>query len=804
MATTNDPEDDRGDEGEDGLDEVQPVRVQVDCELLVVVEQLLRVRHGAHSTGGADSTSVASERTDTPCRTVALVDGASAARRPRRRAAGGRHDAVDARRRHRRRRLGQDPGARPADRLPRRHRHRRRPPHAGADVHPPGRRRAAPPAPRRRAARVDRGGHVPLRRPRRDAPAVGRRGPAGAEHHQRPASPDRRRRRAVPGRHDRRRTLVVRRPRHRARRLRRRGASRRTAAAAFRRRPSPRSSPTTRRSSAGAASSTSTTCSSCSPASSTADRGVRRRRALALPSRPRRRGPGPQPGAVPDCSASSSPGATTSSSSATRPRRSTGSTAPTRRCSSTSTVTCPASRSSASRRTAGARRRSSPPDCTCCAPRASRGDAVSARDDGPAVEVRGAADEHAEADARRPLRRRPTACACCAPARSPCSPAPTSSSPCCASALDGGGVAVRQQAIPAGSPLAAAVGDGDRTAVGSAAAGVGARRARDRRRRPIGATMPPREQADRRVAAAALDFLREQPYGDGSGFRSWIATTRRVRRAGQRRRRRTAHVPRRQGPRVAHRRRDGRRDRAGPPPIGDDARRQGGGSTAAPRGDDEGERPAARHVRRATARLRPQAEPVHRRAAHRGGRRSSPHRRTSTARPTSSPCAPTRCTSWRRTAARAAALLPAQICSDADLSAIAAAPPSSPDELSTLASFGPVTAAQVFEPISAALDAADAVSADSHAAASLGQHVRPRAAGWSAAPRRAPAARIGVGAEVDDAPEPRVAVEAQHVGGDGRPTAGDRRRAPGAGGGSAARRGTARGDWPGRRAAPRR
>ena len=63
--------------------------------------------------------------------------------------------------------------------------------------------------------------------------------------------------------------------------------------------------------------------------------------------------------------------------------------------------------------------------------------------------------------------------------------------------------------------------------------------------------------------------------------------------------------------------------------------------------------------------------------------------------------------SWRRTAARAAALLPAQICSDADLSAIAAAPPSSPDELSALASFGPVTAAQVFEPIRAALDAAD-------------------------------------------------------------------------------------------------
>jgi ribonuclease D len=66
---------------------------------------------------------------------------------------------------------------------------------------------------------------------------------------------------------------------------------------------------------------------------------------------------------------------------------------------------------------------------------------------------------------------------------------------------------------------------------------------------------------------------------------------------------------------------------------------------------------------------------------------------------------------WRSTAARAAALLPAQICSDADLAAIAAAPPSSADELSAIASFGPVTAAQVFEPIRAALDAADSSSA---------------------------------------------------------------------------------------------
>jgi ATP-dependent exoDNAse (exonuclease V) beta subunit len=62
--------------------------------------------------------------------------------------------------------------------------------------------------------------------------------------------------------------------------------------------------------------------------------------------------------------------------------------------------------------------------------------------------------------------------------------------------------------------------------------------------------------------------------------------------------------------------------------------------------------------------------------------------------------------SWRQAAARAAALLPTQICSDAELAAIAKAPPSSPEELSTITGFGPVTAARVFEPIRAALEAA--------------------------------------------------------------------------------------------------
>ncbi len=32
-------------------------------------------------------------------------------------------------------------------------------------------------------------------------------------------------------------------------------------------------------------------------------------------------------------------------------------------------------------------------------------------------------------------------------------------------------------------------------------------------------------EAERRVATALLDFLRDQPRGDGAEFRSWIATT---------------------------------------------------------------------------------------------------------------------------------------------------------------------------------------------------------------------------------------------------------------------------------------
>ena len=74
--------------------------------------------------------------------------------RPRPCPGGGRHDAVAARRGHRRAGVGQDPRAHAAHRLPSRHRHRRRPPHRGAHVHPRGGRRAAPPLAAQRRARA--------------------------------------------------------------------------------------------------------------------------------------------------------------------------------------------------------------------------------------------------------------------------------------------------------------------------------------------------------------------------------------------------------------------------------------------------------------------------------------------------------------------------------------------------------------------------------------------------------------------------------------------------------------------------
>ena len=232
----------------------------------------------------------------------------------------------------------------PADRLPRRHRHGRRPPHAGADVH----REAAGELRRRlrgaRAARPRRGGHVPRRRPRPPAPALGRPRPAPADGRRRPRPPARRG--SPAGCHWPSLAARPTGPRRRAAAAGYVGAPRRPAGAG-RRRPtgSPQRWPlralkrrrgvvdlddllmTRRRAGRGP--------------------GVGRGRALALTATCSSTRPRTSTRSSTGCSTCSSAGATTSSSSATRRRRSTASTAPTRRCSPTSA--------------AAARRRGRPP-----------------------------------------------------------------------------------------------------------------------------------------------------------------------------------------------------------------------------------------------------------------------------------------------------------------------------------------------------------------------------------------------------------------------------------------------------------
>ncbi len=94
-----------------------------------------------------------------------------------------------------------------------------------------------------------------------------------------------------------------------------------------------------------------------------------------------------------------------------------------------------------------------------------------------------------------------------------------------ADALRGVGVAVRRSATATGSPLQAAVRHA--AALGSASRLRGW--AHDVLDAPESHTTNPTtsEEPDpeRRVAAAALGFLREQPLGDGATFRAWVATT---------------------------------------------------------------------------------------------------------------------------------------------------------------------------------------------------------------------------------------------------------------------------------------
>jgi DNA helicase-2/ATP-dependent DNA helicase PcrA len=215
-----------------------------------------------------------------------------------------------------------------------------------------------------------------------------------------------------------------------------------------------------------------------------------------------------------------------------------------------------------------------------------------------------------------------------------------------------------------------------------------------------------RERADRRVAAAVLDFLREQPLGDGFALRAWIAATNPFSdpsdadgvelltfHAAKGREWHTVVVTGVETGLVPHR----------------------SASTV----DAKAEEARLLHV----AFTRASDELVVTRAERRRGysRQESPfivglpidraepvrapeelHRPPD---PAAQRAAALR--AWRVSAARAASLLPDQICSDDDLTAIATSPPSSAEELTSLTTIGPIAAARLFPPIRKALDTAD-------------------------------------------------------------------------------------------------
>ena len=329
------------------------------------------------------------------------------------------------------------------------------------------------------------------------------------------------------------------------------------------------------RSSAGAAWSTSTTCWRSSLGELAGDGAWCRRGALALPPPSSSTRPRTSTRCSTASSSNSSAGAATSTSSVIRRRRSTASTAPTRACSSTSPIACRASRSSAARRTTARRRRSSPParrvlragGLAACGVlgarrrpgrahrrrrrRAARG---VARGRVPAVarsrrrahrRCRRARPHEPAAHPARRRARRPPACPCAA------------------------------ERLRPGSPLGTAITTATRLPSATRLRGVGARRAR-RRDDPD----EPERRAPRRRDRARLP-PRAARSATAPALRSWLATVRPLRRG--RRWRRAAHVPRRQGPGVADRRRHRRRDRLGPPPQRDHRRSEGRGGAPAPR-----------------------------------------------------------------------------------------------------------------------------------------------------------------------------------------------------------------------------
>jgi DNA helicase-2/ATP-dependent DNA helicase PcrA len=284
-----------------------------------------------------------------------------------------------------------------------------------------------------------------------------------------------------------------------------------------------------------------------------------------------------------------------------------------------------------------------------------------------------------------------------------------------ADALERAGLAVRRNATATGTPLQAAVRQA--AALGSASRLRGwahdildappapqslRRRDADAGRGTLAESSDADGDPERRVAAAVLDFLREQPLADGATFRAWVATTNPFDDAStdgvdlltfHAAKGREWHtvivtgvesslVPHKSANTVAGRAEEGRLlyvafTRASDRLVVTFAARRGGyARTISPfiADLDLTEAPAAPPPQRVRARVDPMV----------GALRA-----------------------WRDEAARRADILPAQLCSDRDLAAIARARPTSIEQLADVTSFGQMTAERLAPQILEVVRSAD-------------------------------------------------------------------------------------------------
>jgi DNA helicase-2/ATP-dependent DNA helicase PcrA len=334
-------------------------------------------------------------------------------------------------------------------------------------------------------------------------------------------------------------------------------------------------------------------------------------------------------------------------------------------------------------------------------------DAMSARDDGAAVEVLVGADENDEAEVVASLLVRighslVRAGDVAVLARTHDQLALLRRT------IEAAGLPTRRRALTAGSPLAAAVRHASQLRSASQLR-AWAHDVVDTPPDP-GAARESVATAEHRVAVAVLDFLRDTPLGDGAAFRAWVATSHPFSEPGDAdgielltfhaakgREWHTVVVTGVETGLVPHKSAgtvDGRAEEARLLHV------------AFTRASDRLIVTRAER-RRGYAR---QASPF----LDGFGAASAPPPPTHMPEEVAAAVAPPDATqlrveslhAWRDSTARATAMLPAQICSESDLAAIAASPPRSPAELAALGAFGPATAARHFDAIRAALDAA--------------------------------------------------------------------------------------------------